>query len=206
MEIGSETVLPSSLYASMSRRFGAWFLDALFVGCFGLFAANVIPFVGGLIVWFFYAPIFEASALRATLGKYLMGIQVADLSGRRISFRQSLIRNLMKIVSTMILFIGYLFALFSSRKQALHDVLADTVVVYGRNEISIADAWVDETKALFRAGESTDAGFSQATTASGGGSAAGRSVAEELERLQALRDRGTLTAEEFEAAKKKLLS
>jgi hypothetical protein len=94
------------------------------------------------------------------------------------------------------------FALFSSRKQTLHDLLADTTVVYGRSEASIADAWVDETKALFRATETVSSGPSNSTfTYENRGS-----VADQLERLQALRDRGTITSEEFEAAKRKVLS
>jgi uncharacterized RDD family membrane protein YckC len=199
MEIGTmEAGMPVAMYASLSRRFGAWILDGLILCVIGGIAAQVIPVLGGIAVWFFYAPILESSAIRATLGKHLMGIQVADLAGRRISFRASLIRNVMKLVSTAILFIGYVFALFSSRKQTLHDLLADTTVVYGRSEASIADAWVDETKALFRAGETV--------ASAGGASSSEGSVADQLERLQALRDRGTITADEFEAAKKKILS
>ena len=195
MQIDSTDMISPATYASMSRRLGAWLLDAVILGVFGLIAANVIPVLGGIAIWFFYAPILEASAIRATLGKHLMGIQVADLAGRRISFRAALIRNVMKIVSTAILFIGYIFALFSMRKQTLHDLLAETTVVYGRSEMSIADAWVDETKALFRSGEGAASDAKQAG-----------SFADELERLQALRNSGALTADEFDAAKKKILS
>ncbi len=205
----TQTMLPHAMYASISRRFGALLLDGIILAIFGCIAANIVPFLGGLIVWFFYAPIFESSAIRATLGKHLMGIQVSDLAGRRISFRASLIRNLMKLVSSAILFIGYVFALFSSRKQTLHDLLADTTVVYGRSEASIADAWVEEVKALFRSNETPIAPGSAAASDSPNATFSYEnrgSVADQLERLQALRDRGSITAEEFEAAKRKILS
>jgi uncharacterized RDD family membrane protein YckC len=209
MQFESPDMISPAMYASMSRRLGAWIIDIVILGVLGVVAGHIIPVLGGIAIWFFYAPILEASAIRATLGKHLMGIQVADLSGRRVSFRAALIRNVMKIVSTAILFIGYIFALFSSRKQTLHDILAETTVVYGRSEVSIADAWVEETKALFRAGEGAvgTAGVGANTASSSNTEATAKgSVADELERLQALFYKGTLTAEEFEAAKKKILS
>jgi uncharacterized RDD family membrane protein YckC len=199
MEIGNEsTQMDSLMYASLSRRLGAWFLDGFILGVMSVIAFHILPFIGSVLIWFFYAPILEASAIRATLGKHLMGIQVADLMGRRISFKAALIRNVMKVVSTAILFIGYFFAIFSSRKQTLHDILADTVVVYGRSDVAIADAWVETTKELFHAGQSN---FGSSSSG-----ASSQTVAEQLERLQALRDRGSLTQDEFEAAKRKILS
>ena len=188
--MSNEVVLPP--YASLGRRFLAFLLDSmiLFIPC--AIAGHVIPVVGGLIVYFFYAPILESSEIRATLGKYLVGIQVTDPMGRRISLRAATARNVLKFVSSVLLFIGYFFALFTQRKQTLHDLLADTLVVYGRSERPIADAWMENVRELF-----------QSTPLASNGASASLS---KLERLQALRDKGALSEEEFREQKRKIVS
>ncbi len=188
--MNSEPLL--SAYASLGRRFLALLLDLmiLFIPC--AIAGHVIPVVGSLVVLFFYAPILESSEIRATLGKHLVGIQVTDPMGRRISLRAAMVRNVLKFVSSMLLFIGFFFALFTQKKQALHDLLADTLVVYGRSERPIADAWMASVRELFRSGPlSANESFSALS---------------QLERLQALRDKGTITEEEFQEQKQKILS
>ncbi len=63
------------------------------------------------------------------LGKMAMKIYVTDLDGGRISFGTATIRHLCKIVSAFVLMIGFIMAGFTARKQALHDMLANTLVV-----------------------------------------------------------------------------
>jgi len=58
-----------------------------------------------------------------------LGIIVTDMDGRQISFARSLGRNLGKIISKMILYIGFIMAGLTLKKQALHDMLADCLVV-----------------------------------------------------------------------------
>jgi len=80
---------------------------------------------GGL----FYFALMESSPYQATLGKMALGIKVTDYAGRRISFARAVGRYLGKIISSIILGIGYLLAGFSAKKQALHDMIAGTLVV-----------------------------------------------------------------------------
>ncbi|AVP99414.1 hypothetical protein C7S18_20550 [Ahniella affigens] len=77
----------------------------------------------------FYFVICERSASGATLGKRLIGIRVVDKEGRRIGFGRALGRLLGKIVSGMPLYLGYVMAGFTGRKQALHDMIAGTLVI-----------------------------------------------------------------------------
>lgn len=184
------TPLTVESYSSFGRRLAAAILDGLILMIPMALVSRMIPMVGWLVVYFFYAPILESSEIRATLGKHLMGIQVCDLQGRRISLRAAIIRNLLKLISSALLFVGHVFALFTERRQALHDLFADTLVVYGRSERSIADAWTASLRELFGPGQSTHYSAQ---------------VVEELERLQALRERGALTEEEFQAQKKRVL-
>lgn len=185
-------------YASLSRRFAACVLDGVILMIPGVLAYSVMPLFGGLVIWFLYAPVLESSEIGATIGKHLMGIQVKDLSGRRISFRAALIRNLMKVASNALLMIGALFALFTARKQTLHDLVADTTVVYGRSELPIFETWLNHLKSLFahfkpEAPQPTEPASKLSSTV------------DELERLEALRAKGTLSEEEFQKAKKRIL-
>lgn len=79
--------------------------------------------------WLYYA-LMESSKNQATLGKMALGIKVTDLDyGGPISFGQATGRYFGKLVSGLILAIGYIMAGFTERKQALHDMMAGTLVV-----------------------------------------------------------------------------
>ncbi|HBK66344.1 MAG TPA: hypothetical protein DD000_23340, partial [Cyanobacteria bacterium UBA11166] len=71
----------------------------------------------------------ESSPKQATIGKQALGIVVTDLNNQPISFVTATIRHFSKILSGIILLIGYLMVLFTEKKQALHDMLAGTLVV-----------------------------------------------------------------------------
>lgn len=88
--------------------------------------AMLIAFVGQ---WLYFA-LFEASAGQATPGKRAMGLKVVGETGHRIGFGQATGRYFGKILSGMIFNIGYLMAGLTARKQALHDLMANTFVVF----------------------------------------------------------------------------
>ena len=81
------------------------------------------------VIYVLYYAVFEGSWRQATPGKMLMGIFVTDLGGKRISYGRALGRSGGRILSVIICFIGFLVALFTARSQALHDLLADTLVL-----------------------------------------------------------------------------
>jgi uncharacterized RDD family membrane protein YckC len=90
-----------------------------------VFAAETIIFVGlGL-----YFSLLESSPWQATLGKKAFGLQVTDLDGRRLTFARATGRYFAKIVSNLTFGVGYLMAGFTKRKQALHDVMAESLVI-----------------------------------------------------------------------------
>jgi uncharacterized RDD family membrane protein YckC len=76
-----------------------------------------------------YEAFLESSSRQATLGKMVLSLRVTDLEGHRISFLRATGRHFAKIVSVATLFIGYIMAGLTERKQALHDILAATLVV-----------------------------------------------------------------------------
>jgi uncharacterized RDD family membrane protein YckC len=75
-----------------------------------------------------YYTIFEASVWQATPGKRMLRLYVADLNGKRITYGRALARSLARQLSG-IFFIGFVLAGFTEKKQALHDILASTLVL-----------------------------------------------------------------------------
>ena len=63
------------------------------------------------------------------MGKKALGIIVTDLNGAKISFSRATGRYFGKILSGLILYIGFLMAAFTQKKQALHDKLAGCLVI-----------------------------------------------------------------------------
>lgn len=76
-----------------------------------------------------YFTFMESSKNQATVGKMAMGLIVTDLNGGKLDFSKALVRNLCKIISNLTMLIGYIMAAFTEKKQALHDMLASTLVV-----------------------------------------------------------------------------
>jgi len=81
-----------------------------------------------ILGWLYYA-LMESSSKQATLGKMAVGIVVTDAQGRRISFTRATGRYFGKIISGIILYIGYIMIAFTEKKQGLHDIMADCLVV-----------------------------------------------------------------------------
>ncbi len=133
----------SGSYAGFWLRVWAVLIDAIIVAIGAGILVSVLNVEGGgssedltaveLLTnvgaaWLYFA-LMESSALRATVGKMALGINVTDLTGERISFGRATGRHFGKFVSILILGIGYLMAGWTPKKQALHDRMADTLVV-----------------------------------------------------------------------------
>lgn len=142
-----------SPYAGFWRRFLAVLIDSvilviagIFIGLFiGFFIgiigatsgmdmmsiqmlAGLVGYVAGLTLNWLYFTIFESSKLKATVGKLALGIVVTDLAGNKISFARANGRYWSKFISALTLLIGYIMAGFTEKKQALHDMIASTLV------------------------------------------------------------------------------
>jgi uncharacterized RDD family membrane protein YckC len=78
-----------------------------------------------------YEALMESSSYQATIGKMILGMKVTDLYGKRISFGRATGRHFAKILSGMMLCIGFIMVGLTERKQGLHDLLAGTLVRRG---------------------------------------------------------------------------
>lgn len=82
----------------------------------------------GFVANWLYEAFLESSSRQATLGKMIFSLKVTDLYGNRISFARATGRHFAKYLSGFIFMIGYIMAGFTERKQALHDMIAGTLV------------------------------------------------------------------------------
>jgi uncharacterized RDD family membrane protein YckC/Tfp pilus assembly protein PilE len=134
------------MYAGFWRRVAAYLIDNIIVwviscalmlglwifmkpdaaGGFGLIIIQLIISLGVPLV---YYACFESSAAMATPGKMALGIIVCDMQGRRLSFWSAFGRNIAKWVSSLTVLIGYFMAGFTQRRQALHDIICNCLVV-----------------------------------------------------------------------------
>lgn len=85
-----------------------------------------------LIIGIAYFAGLESSSWQATVGKKALGMVVVDEGGNQISFGRAVGRYLAKILSAVILLIGYIMVAFTAKKQGLHDMIASTLVVKGK--------------------------------------------------------------------------
>jgi uncharacterized RDD family membrane protein YckC len=114
-------------FASFWRRAAAALIDGVIIFTLSTVLARFAPVA--LILHFFYKPIFEASAVRATPGKFLAEISVERSNGDQLSLKDAYIRYFSSWLSGALLGLGFLMALFTRKSQTLHDIFADTVVV-----------------------------------------------------------------------------
>ena len=156
-------------YAGFARRAGAWVIDAALLsviicvvtlmltvgvsvmqrthggsGSVGPIIRIILPVVA-LVVGWLYSALLESSVRQATVGKRALGITVTDRCGGRPGFGRATIRFFCKLISTLILFIGYIIAPFTERKQALHDLISGCIVT---RKLPAADGPVDPDRAL----------------------------------------------------------
>ncbi len=186
------------IIAKVGTRFLAMIIDALILLVPAIFIGLVIPLAGGIVLTFLYKAIFEASVLQATPGKRVMNLIVTDIDGKRISVSASFIRCAVSIVSGIMLCIGHIIAFFTQKNQTVHDLIANTMVLKGKIDGDLFEAWSNQIKTLFAGGQS----LSQVSTVK----TPDISKLETIEKLKKLLDGGAITQEEFNEQKKKALA
>lgn len=127
-------------YASFWQRFAAVFIDGIIFGIINWLLSTFLTQALGnagslmgsgmsLIAMILYYVVYQAQAGQ-TLGKKALGIKVVDEQGKTPSVVTFFLREIIgKLVSGIILGIGYLMMLWDGRKQTLHDKIAGTFVI-----------------------------------------------------------------------------
>jgi uncharacterized RDD family membrane protein YckC len=79
--------------------------------------------------WLYFA-LLESGPHQGTYGKQIMNLKVTGMTGERVSIGRASGRFFSKIITGMVPFaMGYIMMVFMDKKQALHDLIASTLVV-----------------------------------------------------------------------------
>jgi uncharacterized RDD family membrane protein YckC len=148
------TLRPGSLrYAGFWIRFAAAIIDGLVVGGANFAIGMIIGLTAGVstaarghhdsaiiivqlltnLVGIAIALTYETwlvGAYGATLGKMACGLKVVRPGGQKLTYARAFGRYWAKMLSALILYIGYIIAGFDSEKRALHDSICDTRVIW----------------------------------------------------------------------------
>jgi uncharacterized RDD family membrane protein YckC len=140
-------------YAGFWLRVVAYIIDAIILGIVGfvfgmIFGIGAVstgtdlsdPAGGGnimlqlisIVIGVAYFAGMESSSWQATVGKKALGLVVTDLNGQRLGLGRAIGRYFGKILSALILLIGFIMVAFTERKQGLHDMIAGTLVLKGQ--------------------------------------------------------------------------
>jgi uncharacterized RDD family membrane protein YckC len=130
-------------YAGFWRRAAAYLIDLgllamLYALIFGMamepdlaLHAQIAAVYGVVVAWLYFAGM-ESSDRQGTLGKMALGLRVTDTQGRPIGFGRATGRHFAKVLSALILYLGFVMVAFTARRQGLHDKLAGTLVLRTR--------------------------------------------------------------------------
>jgi uncharacterized RDD family membrane protein YckC len=66
----------------------------------------------------------------ATPGKMACGLKVIMSDGSQVTYWRALGRHFAKVLSVLILYIGYIMVAFDEEKRGLHDRICDTRVIH----------------------------------------------------------------------------
>lgn len=94
--------------------------------------ANLINLgIGKLIILFVYH-VGSYFLISATPGQWLRKIKVVNSNGSKMSLMKNILRFICYLLSFFTLGIGFLMIVFSDKKEALHDKIMKTLVIYRR--------------------------------------------------------------------------
>jgi uncharacterized RDD family membrane protein YckC len=154
------------VYAAFWKRFAALVIDNFLLGIVGGILGAVIGFnqamsgdFGGdlytpldlfvqilsMLIGACYFGWMYSSSRQASLGKMAVGIKVVRTDGSAIGFWRGFARYFAAIPSALLLLIGYLMAAFTERKQTLHDMMCDTLVV---DRYAYTEHWEQQQEGL----------------------------------------------------------
>ena len=114
-------IVPAALLGAFVGLWGSFFDDNESIT---VIKAQLV----GYLIWIIYEALFLSGPWMATPGKKLLSIKVTDINGQQISFWRAVGRAVGQFISS-IFFIGYIMAFFTKNKQALHDLMAGTIVI-----------------------------------------------------------------------------
>lgn len=144
----SELFFLENELADVGSRAFAYIIDLIIRG-FGVIAVSIFSsWIGSLygsklyimvpmiLLWVIGYPVFfEVVYNGKTPGKKIVGIRVLKNDGSKLSFLDSIIRNMMRLVDSLPMgyFVAIIVMLFEKYNRRLGDIVANTIVIYDRS-------------------------------------------------------------------------
>lgn len=133
-DILKNTIIKQGNRIGFAKRLFAYNLDMtiLMVPCIGvsfLIDSNRLLFIVCCLIVCLYHALLESSKLQGTIGKYNRQIKVVDDNLERLTFIKALLRIVMKFVSLLLLFSGFIMIVFRRDRKGLHDIVSGTLVI-----------------------------------------------------------------------------
>ena len=113
-------------YADFWSRFAALLIDAVILIIPGAIFGVGFRYAGGFLVTFLYHWLMIAYWNGQTLGKRALNIRILRPDGSSVDAGTAAARSGIRIVSTLALGLGFLWAAWDPEKRTWHDSVADT--------------------------------------------------------------------------------
>jgi uncharacterized RDD family membrane protein YckC len=118
--------------ADFGTRLFAFLIDGFILGLLGgalTFSGREFGSILSFLIGFAYCWFFWTRMNGQTLGKMLMKIRVVKEDGSPLNDADAVVRYVGYTLNTLIMMLGWLWALWDSNQQGWHDKLAKTIVV-----------------------------------------------------------------------------
>lgn len=102
------------------------------------------------ILYFSYFTFFESSLWKATPGKRFLGLRVTTIRGKRIDRIKAFSRTVISFVASLPFFAGFLCSIFTRKKQGLHDLSSNTLVLRKPGESVLPESFIIWESGLIR--------------------------------------------------------
>lgn len=118
--------------ASLFQRLVALIIDSILLGIVSGIVVAILGNTGGIVgflVGVAYQWYFLTRNQGQTPGKVLLGVRVVKEGGGSIDDVTAVVRYVGYYINTILLLLGWIWAIFDDKNQGFHDKLAGTIVV-----------------------------------------------------------------------------
>ena len=116
-------------YTGFLVRLVAVIIDGVILGVAGSMLGRDRAGLFSSLIGALYSILLWVNCNGQTLGKKVMKIKVVKEDGSKLQYTDAIVRYLGYIVSTIVVFLGFVWVAFDEKKQGWHDKIAKTLVV-----------------------------------------------------------------------------